>query len=716
MKLTMRVRKKALLRKTGLLSAAFVLAFSGLAVVVPQMVQRAYAETRVVNNEAELIAAAADPNVTGFGIKSSFEVHQTIVFSNRPVWIDANNNTITYAGGATNGWHGEYVFQAFKSKLQLKNIKLTGGDAGVYANGAELVLQGKVDVSGNEFGGIEVSQGKKVTTPASLRLDPGTTLVDTTEKLGLPAVWTDDADTADATVTGPFTLATHVKPNQKQYYLNAENAGVVATNETQERTYGTLQAAVTDAKKGDTIRLDADVTLTDSSINLNKDDVTLKGNGHTIFAAFTGTNGTPNAAALYIPASGVTVEGLTVDGTDGAVLHGIQVYRANDVALNNVTVTNNSKSGLLVNGSVVAVDSLTTINNAWNGVNVDNDGAHLTVTGVSTHQEPKAVHIYIDDRSGDVSVDDKDGQYVYRKDVAVDGKKNTTNAMYTLRSATPVATVVVDEAAETVTVSAEDTTAIKSHWVEIKAPNGTLYYVTDMKATSSRATFALNTARDNDKNLIPVDENGKLLLGDYRIRYVATDKNDIRSDADTGSTYYTMTVKAAPVDTEPNNNEGTGSGEGEGTNDGDTETTTPEGESESNSPENEGDGQGSDPAVPVQNPGQVQGQSTTRNTTVTSRQTNIQNRQLAVTPPANDGTVGVLGAETTADGEESAPVETPNRGVKGAEVEQNFANTVAEASTQASLAWYWWAIFVAAAGALLWWVIAAASSKRKSDF
>lgn len=141
--------------------------------------------------------------------------------------------------------------------------------------------------------------------------------------------------------------------------------------------------------------------------------VTVNGKGNTIFANYTfGSNGAgTNTVIGVVGADGVTINDLTVDGTDGVALHGINVYESTALVLNNVTTKNNDKAGLTVNSSTVTVNNLTTQGN-FVGVNVDQrtpESASLTVNGLSSHTE--AGQIYVDDTTKDVTVVDTNNQY-----------------------------------------------------------------------------------------------------------------------------------------------------------------------------------------------------------------------------------------------------------------------------------------------------------------
>jgi hypothetical protein len=172
-------------------------------------------------------------------------------------------------------------------------------------------------------------------------------------------------------------------------------------------------------------------------------DTTVEGNNHTISAAYSfGSNldGT-NTVIGVIDADGVTINDLTVDGAGGTNLHGVNVYDSSDVTLDNVTIKNNDKSGLVVNSSTVTVNNLTTENNSWHGVNVDqrtSSPASLTINGVSRHDEQ--LQVYIDDSTKLVQVVDTNNQY-NRTNPRVNGRVNDAN--YVLKK--PIAAETKDD-------------------------------------------------------------------------------------------------------------------------------------------------------------------------------------------------------------------------------------------------------------------------------
>lgn len=205
--------------------------------------------------------------------------------------------------------------------------------------------------------------------------------------------------------------------------------------------YSTIQAAIDASANGDEIEIQSDITV-GQQVNVNK-DVTIDGNGFTISPIFTKTNNSNNST-FGIYSSGVTIKNLTVDGTSGVDLHGINIYMVSNVLLDTVSVSNNDHAGIVVNGSIVTVNNIATAGNGWYGINIDQGSgvtteAKLTINGTSSHDE--TYHILMDDKSKDVSVIDTEDQYVitnyppsklrtYNLDVSTSGNPSATLSQY----------------------------------------------------------------------------------------------------------------------------------------------------------------------------------------------------------------------------------------------------------------------------------------------
>lgn len=144
--------------------------------------------------------------------------------------------------------------------------------------------------------------------------------------------------------------------------------------------YATLQNAVTAAQENDTITL-----LRDAAFDSAMDG---------------------DSSAILITNNGITLDGggrtITVIGE----YHGIQVYGATGVTIQNVTITGAGKDALLVNGGAnVTARNLSTSGSGWGAVNVDK-GSTLTAAGLSCAETVKVwSETYPDDPAMDSTVE-----------------------------------------------------------------------------------------------------------------------------------------------------------------------------------------------------------------------------------------------------------------------------------------------------------------------
>lgn len=188
-----------------------------------------------------------------------------------------------------------------------------------------------------------------------------------------------------------------------------------------------LEQVLASVKTGDIIELDSDI-ISSKQMTVNTDGVTINGNGHTINGAFAKTDGSNNSV-LTVSSDNVTINALGVDAATGTDLHGFNVYQATNVALNNI-VAKNGRTGVVVNGSTVTVDSATTSGNTWHGINVDKPGAILTIKGTNSHTEVK--QLYVDNRTVGQVVD-VDNRYA----ITVDPTKPTAD-IYGIDATAPI--------------------------------------------------------------------------------------------------------------------------------------------------------------------------------------------------------------------------------------------------------------------------------------
>lgn len=205
------------------------------------------------------------------------------------------------------------------------------------------------------------------------------------------------------------------------------------------QTLANLDTVLSKLQDGDKIVLDSDLTVT-KQLTLPK-SVTLDGNGHTIFANYAYTDNSNNSAIL-VSKNDTTIKNLTVDGTAGTGLQGINIYQAQNVVLQNVTSKNNDKSGVNVNGSTVTIDGITTADNGWHGVDVDKAGAVLTIRGVNQHSDNLPVYV---DNTAVGQVIDTTGLYASRDSVI-----RPNDRVYALKPATPTQVSPVNNSSQNV--------------------------------------------------------------------------------------------------------------------------------------------------------------------------------------------------------------------------------------------------------------------------
>lgn len=220
-----------------------------------------------------------------------------------------------------------------------------------------------------------------------------------------------------------FTLFVVVSPNPVSTDCSGAGVGIVGT----DTCYNTIQEAIDAAVDGNNIEIKNDISI-DQRVEINK-EVTIEGNNFTVSPTFEKSSNSNNSS-FAIFANNVIIQNLIIDGSGGKNLHGINVYQATGVQLNDVTINNNDHTGLVVNGSEVTVENISTSGNEWHGINVDQGSgvttsARLIIKGESQHTD--LLHIYVDDATKNVVVFDEKGQYDMQN-----GVFNTNDQRYTL--------------------------------------------------------------------------------------------------------------------------------------------------------------------------------------------------------------------------------------------------------------------------------------------
>ncbi|URN92542.1 MAG: S-layer homology domain-containing protein [Candidatus Pristimantibacillus lignocellulolyticus] len=375
-----------------------------------------------VSNETQLLAALANNYYTHINVTANIAATKTIVI-NRAVTLNGNGNTISLAGdwtgetnaekhgilvqsnnvtidnlkvtldkvGDTPAWGGNYGIQVYDvTGVTLNNVTVSGADGGILVNASLVTLTGTTDVSGNEFGGIEVSKGTEaVRTDSILTVGANAKILNTTETESKPTIWVEDGE---GSVVGWNTLLiekTVLEKEQTFYLLNVYN-------EAQLRT-------AVDQVGLKTISLGDDIGYLTSSLVLDRANTTLDGNGYYIDFESIFDNSDPiERHGIVIVADGVTVTNIYLysddEETNWTGSYGIQAYDAKDVVLNNVTVEY-FNAGILVNAAQVELTGETVLYyNGFGGIEVSKGteeglgNSVLTLSGTIVNEEETEDH------------------------------------------------------------------------------------------------------------------------------------------------------------------------------------------------------------------------------------------------------------------------------------------------------------------------------------
>ena len=147
---------------------------------------------------------------------------QNAVLKDLVITLDAKQTVQT--------WDGVYGIQVYDGAATLENVTVSGADGAIMSNASTVTLKGTIDVSNNDFGGIEVSIGANTQNQDSkLVLAEGAKLVNSTEAYKLPTVWFDSVnvsieDNSDEIALTETTIEKDGGKTQQQFYILAANA------------------------------------------------------------------------------------------------------------------------------------------------------------------------------------------------------------------------------------------------------------------------------------------------------------------------------------------------------------------------------------------------------------------------------------------------------------------------------------------------------------
>lgn len=200
--------------------------------------------------------------------------------------------------------------------------------------------------------------------------ETGTTTVDTKEE-------EEPATVVAAPVVDGALIAGDVEETKKAVPLGEDTIHEVDSQES-------LEKAIKDAQLGDTIKLTASFEVTNDGEGIAENEalftlpagVTLDGDGNIITADDSWDKSANNHIIGIVNAKDTKICNLTIVGNE-KTKHGINVFGNNgdtSMDIENVTVKDCGTAGIVINGATVTATDITTENNAWGAINVDNAG------------------------------------------------------------------------------------------------------------------------------------------------------------------------------------------------------------------------------------------------------------------------------------------------------------------------------------------------------
>lgn len=121
-------------------------------------------------------------------------------------------------------WNSSYGIHIYTDKGSISNVSVHGFNAAMLINGGTAKLSGNIDVSGNTFGGIEVSKGKSTSLSTSVLDITDAKITNTSEEYGKPTIWIDGTSDEIGQVIGAESFTKVEMKNQIHYYIHSENA------------------------------------------------------------------------------------------------------------------------------------------------------------------------------------------------------------------------------------------------------------------------------------------------------------------------------------------------------------------------------------------------------------------------------------------------------------------------------------------------------------
>ena len=429
---------------------------------------------------------------------------------------------------------------------KVENVTLKNAQQlGLLVNASQVTATGTLTLAGNGWGDvINVGWGSGIPDTAT----ESSFVADGAELVGVSSIYSDKQDVGNAETASKNISVT--APESFGEAKNSEDGSVVYARDVAQvksgdsvTPYPALEEAIAAAKSGDTITLLDNITAEESTGGKGAAaytipaGVTLDGNGHTITASATWTDTNHPILGVTSGAQEVTttIQNLTIEG-NGKSGHGINVWNANNVAINDAKIYNCGTAGVVINNSTVTASGLQTSGSAWGAVNVDK-GSAFTLTG--TNELAENVQVYSEDAGEEggseittdltpvTGVGDtlKDYTY-YTSDVSKlgEGYNEKTNTVYediedAIEQATEGETVTL-----TKDVTVEDTITVDKG-VTLDGNGKTITYAGAQKTENPSVLILANSGADNVtvKN-VTLDTKGNLKHG---VEFFAADNGKL---------------------------------------------------------------------------------------------------------------------------------------------------------------------------------------------
>lgn len=308
-----------------------------------------------VANAQELIDALKDESIKTIILKNNIAIDTTeldwedisikkSIEVTRPVTIDGAGYTLSFTNNPTkfvsNG--NNYVMKVYNTTgVTIKDIAFKNSLGGLLVSSSNVTLEGQINVTGNTWGGIEVSKGSTLDTLSKLIVDENAKIVIDDEASNKPAMWI--CGNEGAIEGGNFTKGYITEKNQTFYYVNK----TVATNlvtKIGDMAYDNLYTAVkTIPTNGEEviIKLLRDVP---EGVGFKAEKgqnfvIDLDGHTYTGLSDPVGSPGTETQLCQFLKGSKVTIKNGTLTASNYKFLFLIQNY--SDLTLENVTINGN---------------------------------------------------------------------------------------------------------------------------------------------------------------------------------------------------------------------------------------------------------------------------------------------------------------------------------------------------------------------------------------